>query len=96
MQDVLKTATDVARESVHVLLDENAVARFAETLLSSGPQVPAWNGFLHYCGDPDETIAWLLVLDTINFCFWPEPGRPRWESKRPVGTFRDTTGSPWP
>jgi Protein of unknown function (DUF2419). len=24
-------------------------------------------------------IAYLLVLDSINFCFWPAPGNPKWE-----------------
>ena len=24
-------------------------------------------------------VSYLLVLDTINFCFWPKKDKPRWE-----------------
>lgn len=36
--------------------------------------VPAWDGRRHYSGDQDRTLVYLLVLDTINFCFWGGPG----------------------
>lgn len=32
--------------------------------------VPAWDGRRHYSGSPEQTLRYLLVLDTINFSFW--------------------------
>ncbi|HLH70229.1 MAG TPA: queuosine salvage family protein [Candidatus Dormibacteraeota bacterium] len=32
--------------------------------------VPAWDARRHYSGPPERTRRYLLVLDTINFCFW--------------------------
>ena len=28
----------------------------------------------HYMGPSALTAQYLLVVDTLNFCFWPEPG----------------------
>ncbi len=38
--------------------------------------VPAWDRRRHYWGGPERTLAYVLVLDTINFSFWgsPTPG----------------------
>jgi hypothetical protein len=32
-------------------------------------------------GKEDEVAAYLLVVDSINFCFWPASGNPKWEVK---------------
>lgn len=29
---------------------------------------------LHYLDGGPLTVQYLLVLDALNFCFWPEPG----------------------
>jgi hypothetical protein len=29
-------------------------------------------------GSPEQAPNWTLLLDALNFCFWGEPGRPRW------------------
>lgn len=36
--------------------------------------VPAWDGRRHFSGDRARTIAYILVLDATNFCFWGGPG----------------------
>jgi hypothetical protein len=36
--------------------------------------LPAWDRRRHYEGERDRTAAYVLVLDTINFCFWPGRG----------------------
>jgi hypothetical protein len=36
--------------------------------------VPAWNRRRHYAGDQARTLAYILVLDTINFSFWGASG----------------------
>lgn len=33
---------------------------------------------LHVPGAPEHAPNWVLLLDALNFCFWGEPGKPRW------------------
>ena len=40
---------------------------------------PSWNTSYHFYGKEEELVAYLLVLDSINFCFWPALGNPKWE-----------------
>ena len=78
MFEVLESARFVARESRFVRIDEAAVSRFAGMLAEKGVRPPAWDGLHHHAGPPEETAAWILVLDTINFCFWPPEGEEAW------------------
>ena len=59
-----------------VRIDPAAGARLANQLFSGAPELPAWEGRWHFQGEPWQTANWLLVLDSVNFCFW---GTPRWE-----------------
>jgi len=47
--------------------------------LGSAVSPPPWDTTCHYHGEPEAMLSYLLVLDTINFCFWPEEGTKRWE-----------------
>lgn len=33
---------------------------------------------LHFSDGSERTVNWVLLLDALNFCFWGEPGQPRW------------------
>jgi hypothetical protein len=77
MHEVLETCTQVVRESRHVRIDEEALARFCRDLADR--EIPQWDGRYHFRGGKEETLAYILVLDTLNFCFWPAAGEKRWE-----------------
>lgn len=79
MFEVRERAQWVAEQGTLVRIDSRAVARFAENLLSQEMDVPPWDEFHHFRGSDEETVAYLLVLDTLNFCFWPPRGNERWE-----------------
>ena len=79
MWEVLKTAQEVAEKSLLVKIDEQALMNFSEKLSAEKIAAPSWNTFYHFYGKKEETIAYLLVLDSINFCFWPAIGNPKWE-----------------
>ncbi len=79
MFEVLESARFVARESSLVRVNPEAVASFARELASSRSKPPPWEASFHLGGPPERVAAYLLVLDTINFCFWPPPGAERWE-----------------
>lgn len=52
---------------------------------------PLWEERYHFRGEPELTLRYLLVLDALNFCFWPPQGFPertsaeRWSVAGPNG-----------
>jgi hypothetical protein len=72
---VLTTTRSVLLAARQVRLDDDALAAAAERLRRAEVTPPAWNTHYHYTGPPPATALYLLVLDTLNFCFW---GEPRW------------------
>lgn len=74
----------VVERSRHVTLDREAVAAYAPLLArESRSSAGEWEGDHHFAGEDELTIAYVFVLDTVNFCFWGDPkwGRPyrgRW------------------
>lgn len=42
-------------------------------------EASAINAHYHFNDGTERTLNWLLVLDTLNFCFWGEAGQPRWK-----------------
>jgi hypothetical protein len=79
MWEVLDTAERVAKKSQLVEIDQSALIVFCEQIRTDDIKVPRWDSFHHYCGNKEETVFYLLVLDTINFCFWAPSGEARWE-----------------
>ena len=79
MQEVLSAAQKVAEKSRFVRIDKRAPADFTEKLLEHGIDVPPWDSHYHFSGPPEEVLSYLLVVDTLNFCFWPERGKAKWE-----------------
>ena len=87
MFEVRQTVQRVAEESRHVRINAEAVEAFVEHLCSQEFRIPAWDSDHHFRGRDEETVAYLLVLDTLNFCFWPPPGKSRWEIEYEGKTF---------
>jgi len=79
MSEVLETAKNVVEESRHVRINHEALRRFSQELAERGTPIPSWDAEHHFRGSDEETIAYLLVMDALNFCFWPPPGENKWE-----------------
>ncbi|HPD61197.1 MAG TPA: queuosine salvage family protein [Thermodesulfobacteriota bacterium] len=79
MWEVLETCKAVAEKSLLVSLDKPALNNCAHLLAKEHIAIPPWNTYYHFSGEKEEVVAYLLVLDSINFCFWPAPGNPKWE-----------------
>jgi hypothetical protein len=79
MKEVLQTTEVVTRESLRVHIDTEAIERFTRGLLAQGTRSPSWDCRYHLCETTEKMVAYLLVLDTLNFCFWALPGQSRWE-----------------
>jgi hypothetical protein len=80
---VLRSTATVMRTARDVTIDMDAVDAAANTM-EGQEQAPEWDAALHYRAtgpDGDEhTAMWILVLDTLNFCFWGQGTDPsvRW------------------
>jgi hypothetical protein len=79
MSKVLESAGRVAVASRLVQIDDRALAHFCKALMKGGLQIPTWDDAYHFNDGTEETVTYLLVLDTLNACFWPAPGTTRWE-----------------
>ncbi len=79
MRQVLETAREVAQKSRFVRVEKQALVDFCARLLEQGIHVPPWDRQCHFFDDSPETVSYLLVLDSLNFCFWPASGKVKWE-----------------
>jgi len=72
--DVLLSARYVCERSVHVKICSSGIDHLAHSLIDVPP--PAWDTDHHFFDGGERTVDYLLVLDALNFCFFPEP---RWK-----------------
>ena len=79
MWKVLETARKVTQKSRIVEIDRHALFRFSSKLMEKEIEAPHWDRHYHFFDDGATTVAYILVLDTLNFCFWPPPGGEKWE-----------------
>jgi hypothetical protein len=79
MEEVLESTRWVVEQSEQVRVDHSALARFARKLVTGELQVPQWNYHYHFYDGGELTVAYLLALDSLNFCFWAPEGEQRWE-----------------
>ncbi|CAK9144041.1 unnamed protein product [Ilex paraguariensis] len=72
MEEVRATTAWVAAHSSHVTVDSSGIEKVAETMKDSIPKVEWDFEGIHYFDNGPLTVQYLLVLDTLNFCFWPD------------------------
>jgi hypothetical protein len=79
---VLETTAPVIAAARAVRIVPAAVARAAEKLAaqSTGGRlaVPPWDKHYHWHDDRGRAVNVTFLLDALNFCFWADPGEPRW------------------
>jgi hypothetical protein len=59
----------IMRRARFVQLDGAKLSRLAGRLQDM--EIPAWEGY-HFRGEEELSLRYLLVLDSLNFCFWPD------------------------
>lgn len=79
MFEVLASAVRVSEASREVKINRDAVAGAVKRMGEEGLRIPPWDSSHHFFDGGVGTVAYFLVLDSLNFCFWPAPGRERWE-----------------
>lgn len=75
---VLTTTAPVVRETTLVRLEAPRVDALASAWAAAPWPEQAGLDALHFADGTERTANWVLLLDALNFCFWGEPGQPRW------------------
>ncbi len=78
LPNVLGTTRFVVENARFVLIDPARVDAVADNLVARGFQAVAYDCQRHLCGADPAVANFVLVQDTLNFSFWPDPGEPRW------------------
>ncbi len=75
---VLTGTALVMRSAQLVRIDQEALESLAATWATGPWPDSAGLDALHFADGTQRTANWVLLLDALNFCFWGEPGKPRW------------------
>ncbi|PNW81142.1 hypothetical protein CHLRE_07g344150v5 [Chlamydomonas reinhardtii] len=75
--NIVKTSTKpVAETAQHVFIEKEGITAAVEKItlekLNELVSPKAYNTEIHYVDDGPLTVQYLLVVDALNFCFWPE------------------------
>lgn len=72
MEDVAGTSAWVATHSSFVKLDSVVLEEVVDKIQDSIPKIEWDFEGIHYFDNGPLTVQYLLVLDALNFCFWPD------------------------
>ncbi|MFN7954279.1 MAG: queuosine salvage family protein [bacterium] len=73
---VLVSTVPVVEHARHVRIDHERLARVADGLARGAGTPPPWHrDELFFDGGP-RSVAYVFLVDAVNFCFW---GEPRWQ-----------------
>jgi Potential Queuosine, Q, salvage protein family len=67
LDDLRKFAASVAESARYVHLRRDAVHAYARSLPLERVRTPTLDPATHYLGEPDQTLAFVVTLDAINF-----------------------------
>lgn len=84
---VLSGTVPVVRTARFVRLDGAALVTLARHWAEAPWPDQAGLDALHFTDGTERTANWVLLLDALNFCFWGEPGEPRWRVEWRGQTF---------
>ena len=84
---VLQATAPVVRDARLVQIDWESLAAQAQRWARDPWPEQAGLDALHFTDDTERTANWVLLLDALNFCFWGEPGQPRWRIEWRGQTF---------
>ncbi len=74
LQLVRETTAWVVERAQQVQISADALNVLVESMHARGDVVQQWNRTPHLADGTPRTAQYLLVLDALNFCFWPQPG----------------------
>ena len=75
---VLESTRPVVDGAEHVQIDRSRVQALCREWARNPVPIPPWDDSVHFSDGGPATANYILLLDALNFCFWPDPGQPRW------------------
>lgn len=72
MEKVKASSAWVASNSSHVFVDASGLEKVVEELHDNVPSITWDFEGIHYFDNGPLSVQYLFVLDTLNFCFWPD------------------------
>lgn len=77
---VRETTLFVVKNAKDVKINKEKVKELAEEWIKNGVEKPLWpEGFHLQTKDPQKLLDYLIILDSVNFCFWSK--KQRWQIK---------------
>ena len=77
---VLETTKAVIDQAQSVRINRSKIAELCAQWSKEPFATPPWDEYVHMTSDDPQKLAnYILVLDCLNFCFWPDPGQTRWQ-----------------
>ena len=77
---VLTSCQAVVERGQFVQIRPASISRFLDSSSCLKiPHLPRGPAPYHYFDSTAVTAQWILVLDTLNHCFWPDPDSPLWK-----------------
>ncbi|MGI5844991.1 MAG: queuosine 5'-phosphate N-glycosylase/hydrolase [Candidatus Xenobium sp.] len=75
---VLESTRPVVDGAEHVQIDRSRVQALCREWAQNPVPIPPWDDSVHFSEGSPATANYVLLLDALNFSFWPDPGQPRW------------------
>ena len=76
MTSVRRTTKSVAEKAKHVKISERGISELLAGQLSEEKvkalDLSKWDEADHFSKGDDLSVQYMLVVDAINFCFWPD------------------------
>lgn len=76
--NILKECRTVTQLAKHVCIDQSKIQDLAQSWSKKPWQTPPWDSFVHYTTTGPRMSNIALLLGGWNFCFWSDPGQPKW------------------
>jgi hypothetical protein len=75
---VLSSTAPVVRDARLVTIEVGCVEALAARWAGAAWPAQTELDALHFADGSERTANWMVLVDALNFCFWGEPGAPRW------------------
>lgn len=81
---VRSTTKNIATKAANVRINRKKIFTLAQGWVKSKIQLPKWPAKLHFrSADSRKVLDYLIILDSLNFCFWPKIAIGRSDAVKP-------------
>lgn len=89
MIDVRSSARFICQNLEFLSIDDDRIKEVAKKISGNKYALPKPEEAMSFRGrDLSESAMWCYLVDSLNFCFWPLPGKDKWQVQSPDGKWR--------